>query len=374
MSFREKKEGLIEGRFSFKGQRRSVYGSSKAECQRKARQLLEVEERGEYNPNKVTLSEFMWGWLNDCKSTTVEPSSYARLVSVYENQIKDSIGRKRLCEITTKDIQMLLNDHAKGTNGKKPLAKSGLKKMMHILGPCFRYAVKEGVITKNPCPDVVLPKESNLVVKTKEQFSLSDAEICQFKEAALIRNKKGGIKYRDGICLVLTIALGLRVGELLTVKWSDVFWEGNYIHIHSTLQTGLIGEEKIKIKDGTKSTAGRMISMNENIREYLKMLQEFDEIHGIKSEYIACTTTGTLHDPRNMARSLEKLAERAGLPEEITLHTLRHTFGSSLIRQGIGIEVVSRLLGHANIMITYNKYIHVIKEQEAKAMILATVI
>jgi len=62
------------------------------------------------------------------------------------------------------------------------------------------------------------------------------------------------------------------------------------------------------------------------------------------------------------------------LPEAITLHTLRHSFGSSLIRQGIGIEIVSRLLGHANIMITYNKYIHVIKEQEAKAMTLVTVI
>ena len=49
-------------------------------------------------------------------------------------------------------------------------------------------------------------------------------------------------------------------------------------------------------------------------------------------------------------------------------HTLRHTFGSTLLRNGVGIEVVSKLLGHANITITYNKYIHVIKEQEAIAM------
>lgn len=52
----------------------------------------------------------------------------------------------------------------------------------------------------------------------------------------------------------------------------------------------------------------------------------------------------------------------------MSLHTLRHTFGSTLIRRGVSVEVVSKLMGHANIMITYNKYIHVLKEQEALAM------
>lgn len=52
----------------------------------------------------------------------------------------------------------------------------------------------------------------------------------------------------------------------------------------------------------------------------------------------------------------------------MTLHTLRHTFGSTLLRRGVPIEVVSKLMGHANITITYTKYIHVLQEQEAKAM------
>ena len=81
-----------------------------------------------------------------------------------------------------------------------------------------------------------------------------------------------------------------------------------------------------------------------------------------------------VHRPRNLSRSLEKLVERAGLTKEISLHTLRHTFGSSLIRAGVGVEVVSRLMGHVNIMVTYNKYVHVIREQEAKAMTLVTII
>ena len=61
------------------------------------------------------------------------------------------------------------------------------------------------------------------------------------------------------------------------------------------------------------------------------------------------------------------------LPQNMSLHTLRHTFGSVLIRRGVSVEVVSKLMGHANIMITYNKYIHVLKEQEALAMDMITI-
>lgn len=56
------------------------------------------------------------------------------------------------------------------------------------------------------------------------------------------------------------------------------------------------------------------------------------------------------------------------IPDSVSLHTLRHTFGSTLIRNKVDVSVVSKLMGHANIMVTYNKYIHVINEEKAKAM------
>lgn len=115
MAFRERSNGLLEGRVSYMGERKSFYGESKAECKRKAREYLEKREKGTYNPNKITLNEYMEEWLNTYKRTTVEPSSYARLVSVFEHQIKETIGKKRLCEITTEDIQRLINNHALGT-------------------------------------------------------------------------------------------------------------------------------------------------------------------------------------------------------------------------------------------------------------------
>lgn len=374
MTFRERKNGLMEGRLSYKGERKSFYGTSKAECKRKAREYLEKKEKGTYNPNKVTLNEYMEEWLNLYKRTTVEPSSYARLVSVFRHQVRDSIGKKKMSEITSDEIQKLINDHALGIGGKKPLAKSGLKRIMHLLGPCFVHAVKKGVIAKNPCEGVVIPRESNIVTKTKEQFALSDEEIVRFKNAAFIRTKNGYIRYRDAIVLVFMVGTGLRIGEMIALTWDDVYIDENYIHVHNTLQTGLLGPEKSRIKDGTKTSAERMLPLNDNLKEYLRLIKEINEERRIESKYVACTRVGTMQDPTNINRSLGRLLKRAGLSDAVTPHTLRHTFGSSLIRAGVGIEIVSRLMGHANIMVTYTKYIHVIKEQEAKAMIMTTII
>ena len=124
-----------------------------------------------------------------------------------------------------------------------------------------------------------------------------------------------------------------------------------------------------KVKDSTKTYAGsRVLKMNDAVLFYMNELREYDKRNNIKSEYICCSHVGTIVSERNLHRSLDKVLARAEITQDVTLHTLRHTFGSTLIRKGIGIEVVSKLMGHANINITYQKYIHVLQEQQAIAM------
>lgn len=98
---------------------------------------------------------------------------------------------------------MLINDHARGTNGRKALARSGLLRLKDLLNPCFKHAVKTGVIEKNPCEELQIPIPSNIVVKTKEQFSLTDEEIERFKKVAMTTTKAGIIRYRDYVVLLL---------------------------------------------------------------------------------------------------------------------------------------------------------------------------
>lgn len=282
-------------------------------------------------------------------------------------------------QITTKDIQDLIDSHANPLDpAVKPLALSGLKRILNLLNPCLKKAVEEGVIQKNPCEHVILPKESCILKKTKQQFSLSDKELEEFKVAALSKYKSTkDYRSRDALVLLLMLNLGLRVGELLALEWTDVDLQSEVVHISKTVQEGITdyegGNEKKKnyqkTKSSTKTPSGvRVLALNSMVLYYIDELQKYDERHQIRSKYVACTGVGTMNCSRNLQRSLDRVINRTNIQKHVSLHTLRHTFGSTLLRNGVNIEVVSKLMGHSNITITYNKYIHVIQEEEAKAM------
>lgn len=111
-----------------------------------------------------------------------------------------------------------------------------------------------------------------------------------------------------------------------------------------------------------------MLKLSPITLQYIRELQEYDKRKGIKSAYVACTSVGSINTEKNLGRSLKRIVARTDIQNNVTLHTLRHTFGSTLVRRGVNIEVVSSLMGHAKISTTYNKYIHTLKEQEMKTM------
>ena len=379
MTIRERKDGRLEGRISIQGKRIGFYGKTKTEVKNQANEHLQKVENGYKEPKSVIFNEYMEYWLTTFKKNKIEFSSYNRLCSIYAHQIHDSIGNKKIGQITTKDIQDLIDSHANPLDpAVKPLALSGLKRILNLLKPCLKKAVEEGVIQKNPCEHVILPKESCILKKTKQQFSLSDKELEEFKVAALSKYKSTkDYRSRDALVLLLMLNLGLRVGELLALEWTDVDLQSEVVHIRKTVQEGITdyegGNEKKKnyqkTKSSTKTPSGvRVLALNSMVLYYIDELQKYDERHQIRSKYVACTGVGTMNCSRNLQRSLDRVINRTNIQKHVSLHTLRHTFGSTLLRNGVNIEVVSKLMGHSNITITYNKYIHVIQEEEAKAM------
>ena len=379
MSIRERSDGRFEGRITIQGVRKSFYGNTKSDVKNKTKNYLSKIESGFKEPKKIIFNEYIEYWLKSFKLNKIEPTSYTRLWRVYECQIKNTIGLKKIGEITTKDIQELIDSHANPTSKDvKPLALSGLKRLIQLLRPCFKMAVKEEIIYNNPCDDVILPKESCIKVETKKQFSLTDAEIEDIRSAALAKYKStNDYCSRDAFILLLIINLGLRVGEALALEWSDIDIKNNLIHINKTVQSNIMNIDSEygnnttynRIKKSTKTSSGvRVLQLNDDVIWYLNELNEYDKRHNIVSKYLCCTSVGTLNTARNLQRSLDRIVKKTNINKNVTLHTLRHTFGSVLLRRGVNIEVVSRLMGHANINITYNKYIHSVKEEEAKAM------
>ena len=161
MTIRERKDGRLEGRISIQGKRIGFYGKTKTEVKNQAKEHLQKVENGYKEPKNVIFNEYMEYWLTTFKKNKIEFSSYNRLCCVYAHQIHNSIGNIKIGQITTKDIQDLIDSHANPLDpAVKPLALSGLKRILNLLNPCLKKAVEEGVIQKNPCENVILPKES----------------------------------------------------------------------------------------------------------------------------------------------------------------------------------------------------------------------
>jgi integrase len=384
MVIRERRGGKLEGRITIKGKRKSLYGDTKTEVKNKAKEYLSKVENGYSDPKKIILNEYIEYWLATYKWNKIEPSSYTRLYRVYECQIEPTIGKKWIGSIETKDIQNLIDEYANPPKGSelKPLARSGLKKILHLLNPCLKKAVKEGIISKNPCEDVVIPVESCIQTETRVQDTLNDDEIIKLKTAALTKYPTSQ-EYiaRNSLILLIMLNLGLRVGEMQALEWNDFNLKDKTVTINKTVQNNIKNFSNDggnatydRLKRSAKTQAGmRVIPLNDSIIWYLNELKEYDKRNGISSKLVCCTGKGTLMISRNLARSLDRITAKTDINKRVTLHTLRHTFGSTLLRKGVPIEVVSKLMGHANVTITYNKYIHVIQEQKAKAMELVCV-
>lgn len=372
------KGGGYRGRVTLDGKRKAFYGKTKVEIKNKAKDYLMKVENGYKVSEKIVLNDFIEHWLKNYKLNKIEPSSYSRLWGIYQCQIKNTIGKEYLHEISTQKIQRLIDTYANPNRRNiKPLARSGLKKIKNLLNPCLEVAVREDILKKNPCKDVIIPLEGCIEVETKEQFTLTEEELKLLKEGCLEKlTYKDEYVSRNRIVLLLLVNLGLRIGEMVALKWSDIDYRERKIRINKIMQTNLKNGEtglnlgsSSRIKKSSKTRSGvRNIPLNVTIEEYLRILKEYDKRNGIKSEYVACTQAGNNSSPINFSRTLESVKKRMKLNSKISLHTLRHTFGSHLVKNNIGVEVVSNLMGHSNTTVTYNNYIHVLQEEGAEAM------
>ena len=382
-----KENGKYVGRLTVGGRRRYFYGSTESEVRKRAYDCYSDIENGCKDADKITLSKYMLYWLENYKWGYVEPSTYTRLYSLYEHQIKGTdLGECMLDRITNKMIKEVIDEHANPTKSKTiPLSKSGLKKLKQLINACLNIAVEEKILTENPCENIRIPTESYIKKSTKQMFTLSDEQIEEFKKVALTQYKTTD-EYisKNGLILLIMLNLGLRVGEMLALEWSDIDRKSKLIHITKTIQSNVMVEKDnfskrvTYVRKGTKTYAGkRVLKINDNVMFYFTELEAYNERNNIKSSYICSTNTGTIITARNLQRSLDRYIDRTQIgtktPSNVSLHTLRHTFGSVLIRRGVPIEVVSKLMGHSSITVTYNKYIHVLQEQQVKTMDMITI-
>ena len=169
-----------------------------------------------------------------------------------------------------------------------------------------------------------------------------------------------------GLGIYISLSTGLRIGEICALKWSDVDFANERIWIHRFLRmiknrSADGGNKTILIEKETKTKNGRrFITITSRVREALEFFLQFK---ASEDGYVCVNKNMNPMRRERLWRSLNRMLKNAGM-NHYTIHELRHSFGSLLLEksdnQDRAIAAISRILGHANVNITYNIYIHIL--------------
>ena len=372
-TLRKRKDGRWQGSVQFgykqngKPNIKYVYGKTEAEAKRKLKELIKLSYTDKNEQElfiNQTVEEYCNDWLINVQSNILKPSSYDRKELTLEKQVYPLLGKFNMSQITFDDIQLMVNELK-----KQNLSYSTIKKAYEAINGCFKYAIIKGDINKNPCIGVVLPK--NLKHQDGDIKFYTEEQIKLLLKQSTIKYNNGRYKYRLGYGIQFLLYTGLRIGEALALTWQDIDFQNKTVRVNKNLKQVKNRDKsnkckyKIIIQDSTKTNSGsRIVPLN---NKSIEALNHIKKVTG-QYKYVFSTETGNNVSGRTYDTMFRKIQENCGFKEVYGVHALRHTFASLLFKKGIDVKTVSEILGHKDISVTYNTYIHLIQEQKVNAM------
>ena len=383
---RERENGLWEGQYVYKRERRSIYGKTQEEVARQLEEIIASIEEGTYiRPNQHTLLSWLREWLHTYAEPTLRPATFTNYELIIERHFNTKLGNVKLKNISTRMLQNFFNEKlVSGRADKKSggLSPKTLKNMKYMLHVALDQAYFDELIPSNPVNGVRLP-----VPDGPEQRVLRPEEkerICA--HAATIRTFPA-----QGVILLLTC--GLRRGELLGLQWQDVDLEDGIMKIRHTLS-------RLKKFDVSKSAypyirldayapetnrtalylgpvktkkAVRTIYLPARAKGALLVIRTIStEFADVKSDFnphdlVFCTEEGHPFEAKVLEEGFQKILADLHL-KSVNLHATRHTFATEALQKTTDIVIVSEILGHTKPSTTLDMYGHTFDERKRALM------
>lgn len=351
----------------------SVTGTSIAEVnklmQKKEKDFESKCRIGEIDQKTKTLEQGMLDWLTLYKSEELNNKSFDRIESTYLNHVANTdLGRTQETLITSDMIQKHLKSLTK-FNGDK-LSYSSTKKVYELLNQYFTYKfLNEPYL--NPMLRVSKPKNNDNKI-SEELIVWNDEEMIRLTKVAYEPYIPGKSGYKHGLVIAFIMWSFIREGEACALQWKDIDLDKGIINI--TKQLSRVKDRKtnryVSILTTTKYNSSRKIMLNnmalDCIKEYKKRTARSNP-----DDFILDNGEGKVLSSNTIIRTYGLMCEKANLPKEkhVTIHGLRHSGISYMIRHGMPVEVVSKMAGHKSIQVTLNTYYSVIESQKTDAMI-----
>jgi integrase len=331
----------------------TIHVKNKKQAQEYLTQKLNDLDKGAFiEPANLTVSEYLDKWAETALKPRVRPKTFDSYMLLIDLYIKPNIGAYKLAKLTPLAIQQMYSTML--GNG---LAPRTIRYTHAVLKSALKQAIKWQMLRSNPADNVDLPKQ------TRQEMNVLTPEQAKCFLEACVYN-------RWGILFELLLVSGMRPGEALGLKWEDVDWKNNRIHVKRALSRT---KEGWRLEEPKTPQSRRTILLPEEVMQDLKEHRRAQAEEKLASSsytdyglVFACNNGEPLEERNIVNRFFKPLLKEAGLPD-IRLYDLRHTCATLLLAAGENPKVVSERLGHAKITQTLGTYSHVLPTMQEEA-------
>lgn len=323
-----------------------VFGRTYEEAEAKREEAIKHIhcDTGSTAERQITFRNAAQEWLR-MQKPELKPSSIAKYQNINEIYLIPQFGDKAVGSIERNDVmefsRELLESGGTRSDGLSPKTVNSILSVMRNI---FKYIGREKGITMADISDISVKQSQKpmRILSIDEQRKLSEY-LCAHPSMC-------------NLGILLCLYTGLRIGEICALKWSDIHLSEKYLFIHHTLQRIQIQSEtekrtKVVMQKPKSDCSIRMIPIPEDLIPLLTV---------VKSDDNAFFLTGQpkyFIEPRCMENRFKNTIHECGLPD-INFHALRHTFATRCVELGFDVKSLSEILGHANVNITMNRYVH----------------
>ena len=273
-------------------------------------------------------------WMERYKKPKIGYCRYKRIKVALENHLFQEIGGKRLDDVRLEDAQSVLlsiNDMAYGTK----------KMYMCTYVDMFDYAIEDKYITENPFKSKKLEIDGNEAGRRSLTNEERDALFDSIQNIPLL----------DKLLYMIPLFSGLRRGEVFALKWEDIDFEKNLIHVHRNISEG--PKQSTVLKTPKTEAGKRYVPLLPQLRS---VLLEYKEKFG-SDDTVIVTPGGKPYTYVNLKKKTNDIMHKPFIPKDISYHCLRHTF-ATVMSTKIDPKTLQYIMGHAKIDVTMQTYAH----------------
>jgi integrase len=349
----QRADGRWEARYTdAAGKRRCLYGKTRQQVAARLAAAIRDRDRGLLVADaRTTVEQYLKTWLETMRPPRIRESTWLRLDVHLRKHAIPAIGRVKLQQLNRMHLQQLYAQCL--TSGLSPTTVNHLHGALH---QALKDAVRSDLVQRNVAeladPPRVAKRETPIA--TPEQVD------------TLLGAARG---HRLEALLVLEVATGLRNSELLALKWSHVDLTSGILHVQRTRSRTAKGyiDERPKTESGRRDITLIPLAIDA-LREHRK--RQIKERLALGDAWkdedrVFPMSNGRGMDASNLDKQWDKLRAKAGLPDEMHFHDLRHSAASWLISKGVPLTKVSKMLGHADPSITLRIYAHSLPGDQA---------